>query len=74
MKLYKFFNIEGGTPMYNAGLYMVTSKHFNSERAAEIRNRYFYSRQVEPARENMARLRREKALRAGKSEAYALMQ
>lgn len=49
--------------MYNAGLYMVTSKHFDSERAAEIRNRYFYARQLEPARENMERLREEKALK-----------
>lgn len=49
--------------MYNAGLYMSTSKHFNAKRMAEIRNRYFYARQLKPARENMERLREEKALK-----------
>ncbi|MCI8362458.1 MAG: hypothetical protein HFJ41_04950 [Clostridia bacterium] len=49
--------------MYNAGLYMCTSKHFNAKRMAEIRNRYFYAQQLESARKNMEKLREEKALK-----------
>lgn len=47
--------------MYNAGLY-TSSKGINSETLHQIRDRYFYKRQLELARKNMEQLKKEKAL------------